>query len=97
MTFKIKYKILSIFAIVSIFILVAYAPYLSFRLRELRINTIKKGLQNQLNHVDFSLNVFFEEIEHDLKKIILNPYVVSVDILAFRMNDWKPGEEPDQA
>lgn len=36
-----------------------------------------------MNHVDFSLNIFFEEIEYDLKEIILNPYVGSYDDEAF--------------
>jgi serine phosphatase RsbU (regulator of sigma subunit) len=79
MMFKIKYKILSIFTIVSILILITYAPYVSFRLRELRVTTIKKGLQNQLQHVDFSINILFDEIEYDLNEITLNPYVGSYD------------------
>jgi serine phosphatase RsbU (regulator of sigma subunit)/HAMP domain-containing protein len=79
MMFKIKYKILSIFAIVSILILITYAPYVSFRLRELRINTIKKELQNQLQHIDFSINILFDEIEYDINEITLNSYVRSYD------------------
>jgi len=83
MTFKIKYKILSIFVIISILILITYAPYLSYRLRELRINTIKNELQNQLQLIDFSINILFDEIEYDLKEITLNPYVGSFEDEAF--------------
>ena len=59
--------------------MVTYAPYVSFRLKGLRTKTIKKELQNQLQHIDFSLNTLFDEIEYDINEIILNPHVGSYD------------------
>lgn len=76
MKFKIKYKILLLYTIVSLCIIVTIGFIISSNLREDKFADILGNLQNQLAHIDFSITSFFQEVEYDLLNL------ASLDVVA---------------
>ena len=64
-----KHKILMLYVCISMFILIILGSFVSSALRKVLIGTISKNYHKQLEHIDFGLNIFFENIEHDLENI----------------------------
>jgi len=76
---KLKYKILLLFATLSLGILFITGGLLSAKLKREKFSSIQNSLQSQLDHVNFALTSFITEIEQDLEFIVENPYVKSRD------------------
>ena len=70
-----KHKILMLYVCISMFILIILGSFVSSALRKVLIGTISKNYHKQLEHIDFGLNIFFENIEHDLENIAKNETV----------------------
>ena len=77
MQLKIKYKILILYLVTSMFILVMIGGLLSASLREKIIQTISKNYTVQLSHIDFGLTKFIESVEQDLADLVQNEIVRS--------------------
>ena len=74
---KLKYKILLLFATVSLVVLLIIGGPVSYRLKNERLKSIYQGLQGRLVDINFVVTSFFTDIERDLDGIVANPYVRS--------------------
>jgi len=74
---KLKYKILLLFATVSLVVLLIIGGPVSYRLKNERLKSIYQGLQGRLIDINFVVTSFFTDIERDLDGIVANPYVRS--------------------
>ncbi|MBW1842138.1 MAG: SpoIIE family protein phosphatase [Deltaproteobacteria bacterium] len=83
MKLKLKYKILLLFATVSLVVLLIIGGLISYRLKRERLTSIYQSLQGQLSDINFAVTGFFTGIERDLEGIVANPYVQSKDDDAF--------------
>ncbi|MBW2192901.1 MAG: SpoIIE family protein phosphatase [Deltaproteobacteria bacterium] len=83
MKLKLKYKILLLFATVSLVVLLIIGGLISYRLKRERLTSIYQSLQGQLIDINFTVTGFFTGIERDLEGIVANPYVQSKDDDAF--------------
>ncbi|MGB6376319.1 MAG: response regulator [Syntrophobacteria bacterium] len=77
MKFKLKHKILLLYAGVSICLLVLIGGFLSSKLKREKFAAIQNDFANQLTHIDFALVSFFAEVEADLETIVANEFVRS--------------------
>ena len=77
MKFKLKHKILLLYAGVSICLLVLIGGFLSSKLKREKFAAIQNDFANQLTHIDFALVSFFAEVEADLETIVSNEFVRS--------------------
>ena len=77
MKLKLKYKILLLFATVSLVVLLIIGGLISYRLKRERLKSIYQSLQGQLVDINFFVTDFFTGIEKDLEGIVANPYVRS--------------------
>ncbi len=79
MKYKLKYKILFLYAAVSLCVLIFVGALLSTSLKTEKLNSIQASLHNQLAHIDFALTQFFSGIEQDLRTLQSNPDVRTED------------------
>jgi len=88
MKLKLKYKILLLFATVSLGILFITGALLTAKLKREKFSSIQDSLQSQLDCMNFALTTFISEIGQDLRFIAENPYVKSRDDANFTNFMW---------
>lgn len=76
---KLRTKLLALYAVSTILIMVALGGVFYSALWEERLNSIREDILNQLQHLDFSLNAFFAEVESDVNNLAANETVRSRD------------------
>jgi signal transduction histidine kinase len=74
---KLKARLLSLYVVSTILIMVALGVFFYSTLWEERISSIREDILNQLQHIDFSLNSFFTEVESDVNALALSETVRS--------------------
>ena len=74
---KLKYKILLLYAGVSILILITIGTLLSARLQDKIYTDIYNDIQSQLAHIDFALSSVIQAVKGDLKGIVAAEVVQS--------------------
>ena len=72
---KLKYKILFLYAGVSILILASIGSFLSYKLQNTIFKSIYANFQNQLAHVNFALASAIKGVETDLATIAANDLI----------------------
>jgi signal transduction histidine kinase len=76
---KLKYKILLLYAGVSVVILATIGTLLYSRLREAIYSDIYENFQSQLTHIDFALSSVIKSVEKDLATLVASEAVRSKD------------------
>jgi signal transduction histidine kinase len=76
---KLQTKLLALYAISTILIMFALGGVFYSALWEDRLSSIREDISNQLQHLDFSLNVFFAEVESDVNALAASETVRSKD------------------
>jgi hypothetical protein len=77
MKFKLKHKIILLYAGVSICLLILIGGLLSSKLRREKFAVIHNSFRHQLANIEFALASFLTEIEADLEAIVANELVRS--------------------
>ena len=77
MKFRLRHKILLLYVSVSLCILIISGYFLSSGLRKIITISISENYRKQLEHIDFGLTSFFQNIEYDLETIAQNEWVRS--------------------
>jgi len=76
---KLQTKLLILYALTTIFIILALGGFFYVRIWEQRLSSIREDMLNELKHVDFALNAFFIDVESDVKALVANESVRSRD------------------
>jgi len=76
---KLKWKLLILFGTTSLVITTVLGVLLYHQLREDRLLVVRMDALEQLRHVDFSLTLFFDEMESDVLTLTQNHFVRSKD------------------
>jgi len=76
---KLKYKLLLLYVVASLFIMLVIGSFLSSALRDTTIDRIARNYQEQLKHIDFGLTRLIKGLEHDLETIARDEFVRSRD------------------
>ena len=76
---KLQTKLLVLYALSTIFIMLAMGGFFYEKIWEHRLSSIQKDMSNELKHVDFALNTFFAEVENDVNALVANETVRSRD------------------
>ena len=66
---KLQTKLLILYALSTIFIILAMGVFFYDRLWEERLESIREDMRNQLQHVDFAVNSFFNDVESDINTL----------------------------
>jgi len=74
-TMKLKWKLLVLFGVVSLAITATLGILLYHQLREDRFQSIRLNTLEQLRHIAFSVRVFFDEVENDVRALAQNETV----------------------
>jgi len=72
---KLKWKLLVLFGVVSLAITATLGILLYHQLREDRFQSIRLNTLEQLRHIAFSVRVFFDEVENDVRALAQNETV----------------------
>jgi PAS domain S-box-containing protein len=75
MKFKLKHKLLLLYLGASLCILIIIGGLVSSSLRATILKTISQNYHKQLEHIDFGLTSFFQNMEHDLAALDQNEWV----------------------
>ncbi len=76
---KLKYKLLLLYVVASLFIMLVIGSFLSSALKDTTIDRIARNYQEQLKHIDFGLTRLIKGMEHDLETIARDEFVRSRD------------------
>jgi len=76
---KLQAKLLSLYTVSTILIMVALGGIFYFTLWEDRLSSIREDITSQLQHLDFSLSAFFDEVESDVNSLAASETVRSKD------------------
>jgi signal transduction histidine kinase len=76
---KLQTKLLALYAVSTILIMVVLGVFFYSTLWEERIGSVREDILNQLQHLDFSLNAFFAEVESDVNSLAASETVRSRD------------------
>ena len=74
---KLKYKLLLLYVVASLFIMLVIGSFLSSALKDTTIDRIARNYQEQLKHIDFGLTRLIKGLEHDLEAIARDEFVRS--------------------
>jgi hypothetical protein len=69
---KLQTKLLVLYALSTIFIMLALGGILYTRIWEQRLSSMQEDMSNELRHVDFALNAFFNDVESDVQALVVN-------------------------
>lgn len=80
---KLKWKLLVLFGAASLAITATLGILLYQHLREDRFQSIRLNTLEQLRHIAFSVGVFFDEVENDVRTLAQNRTVCTIDDSGF--------------
>lgn len=69
---KLQAKLLILFTLCTIFILATLGSLIYWKLWDQNLRLIQAKVSNDLHHIDFSLNTFFEQLEFDIDWLVTN-------------------------
>ena len=76
---KLNTKILAVYLVVGSVLLITIGYYADFRLKKQKFDTIHKNYMIQLYQVDFAITGFLQEVEYDVRDLLMNEVVRTRD------------------